>query len=878
MSTKYWIGSQWVSADGSTTTAPGIGDVGILGGILSGITLPQSGAVPFFGQATTEVGTLMVEGGSDPWTIEGTGGTGSKIDSLIVAMGSSVTVNSQLAVKSVSIQEVPGVTAPAIVNLNNGLAAGDTIDFQNQPGLVYTSAFDGTNTNITVSSDGVVVGEIALTGNAQLGPPTSDGKGGTSIIALGTQPYIGTPFSILTVSSANDIGRASGEYVQVGDNVVLPNAYQGTTGAATSITDPSTGQPYSQISVVFSGSAAIPNQFDRKVASVYDPSNPADNYMIQPWNLTFTNGTSSSTTTTPSLVGVPPPPLASNVTVSGNSTNPTFTWYYPSGSIDGVFFDIFDDSILANGQADLVYTSTIPGNTGTFTLPSLLDGGLTLQQNHHYTLDLYGVASRDPTQPLSNANSAAWSESYFDLESITGGTVPTVYLPTITSVGAYMFNISVIAGQTYFVDPAVATGYTYTTGAGNPNFASVELPAIQTAPYTVSFLNNGVQETDTVAPSTVLTFPSGGVGTFTVTGIDPADNLDPANATAFVTGLTFVSSGSFTGTQTPIVETICYCRGTLILTNQGEIAVEALKVGDQVRLFGGGTAPIIWIGEGRIPTTRGRRTAATPVIVRKGALADNVPNRDLRITKAHGLYLDGALIPVEFLVNHRSILWDDSAQEAWIYHIELETHDVLIANGAPAESYRDDGNRWLFQNANTGWHLPPKPACAPVVTGGPLVDAVWRRLLDRSGPRAGLPLTDDTDLHLLVNGGRVEAARPAAGVYVFGLSGPPYTVRIISRAAIPQELGLARDPRCLGVAIQRIVVRQGTRFRTLLAADALLARGFHTFEVEQGFRWTSGDAVLPNEAFAGFTGPLEIVLTVARTARYPYEGDRLMVA
>ena len=136
----------------------------------------------------------------------------------------------------------------------------------------------------------------------------------------------------------------------------------------------------------------------------------------------------------------------------------------------------------------------------------------------------------------------------------------------------------------------------------------------------------------------------------------------------------------------------------------------------------GEARPIAWIGTGRVLATRGRRNAATPVIVRKGALADNVPHRDLRVTKGHALYLDGVLIPVEFLVNHRSILWDDRAQEVTIYHIELETHDVLLANGAPAESYRDDGNRWLFQNANSGWDLPPQAACAPVLTGGPVVD------------------------------------------------------------------------------------------------------------------------------------------------------------
>jgi hypothetical protein len=64
---------------------------------------------------------------------------------------------------------------------------------------------------------------------------------------------------------------------------------------------------------------------------------------------------------------------------------------------------------------------------------------------------------------------------------------------------------------------------------------------------------------------------------------------------------------------------------------------------------------IVWIGTGRVLAVRGRRNAATPVIVRKGALADNVPYYDLRVTKGHAFYVDDVLIPVEFLVNHRSI-------------------------------------------------------------------------------------------------------------------------------------------------------------------------------------------------------------------------------
>ena len=119
--------------------------------------------------------------------------------------------------------------------------------------------------------------------------------------------------------------------------------------------------------------------------------------------------------------------------------------------------------------------------------------------------------------------------------------------------------------------------------------------------------------------------------------------------------------------------------------------------------------------------------------MRKGALADNVPHRDLRVTKGHSLFLDGVLIPVEFLVNHRSIRWDDRAQEAEIYHNELATHDVLIADGAPAESYRDDGNRWLFQNADVNWRQSRRRRlacqCLPGVLLWTRYGVCWSRLV-----------------------------------------------------------------------------------------------------------------------------------------------------
>jgi hypothetical protein len=287
---------------------------------------------------------------------------------------------------------------------------------------------------------------------------------------------------------------------------------------------------------------------------------------------------------------------------------------------------------------------------------------------------------------------------------------------------------------------------------------------------------------------------------------------------------------------------------------------------------------IVWVGTGKVLATQGQRNAATPVIMRKGALAVNVPHRDLRVTKGHSFYIDNVLIPVEFLVNHRSIIWDDQSQEVTIYHVELETHDVLVANGAPAESYRDDGNRWLFRNANSGWGQPPQAPCAPVLTGGPVVDAAWRRLLECTGPWLGVPMTDDPNLHLLVDGRRVDAASRSNVWHVFRLAAPPAVVRIVSRSGVPQEIGLARDPRCLGVALRQIMVTRGIQIRTIEAEDAVLTDGFHGYERDNDIRWTDGDAAVPAGLFEGLAGPVEVALRLGCKTSYPDEGTTLRAA
>jgi hypothetical protein len=347
---------------------------------------------------------------------------------------------------------------------------------------------------------------------------------------------------------------------------------------------------------------------------------------------------------------------------------------------------------------------------------------------------------------------------------------------------------------------------------------------------------------------------------------DANSNTETLDITGSYITQDFQLSNDGTNTTITDVEPLCFLPGTLILTPTGEIPVEDLRVGDSVVTLNGKARPIRWIGHGSLLTPAGRRGPATPVCIRRGALADNVPHRDLYVTKGHALYLHGVLIPAEFLVNHRTILWDDRGQEVRFYHIELEGHEILRANGAPAESYRDEANRWMFANANPAWDQPGVAPFAPVLTGGPRVDAVWQHLLERSGANLNSPTTTEPDLHLLIDGTRVEASRLTRDTYSFVIPDHASRIAIASRAAAPDVLGTFRDPRRLGVAITRIVLWYNNQPHIIDADDEALANGFHNYEPEEGCRWTNGHALLPVSLSA--SAPQILHLNIRHTTRY----------
>jgi hypothetical protein len=276
------------------------------------------------------------------------------------------------------------------------------------------------------------------------------------------------------------------------------------------------------------------------------------------WQVEFQNGVNTTTLALPSVSVIPanPVPFPSNVTITANGTTPTISWALPPGTNPNAFrVNIFDKSQLtANGTNQTIFTTNINPAATSFTVPA--SAGLIVGGN--YAIAFQVIDTRDG-QPLpANANNQnqdilTRSVSYFDFSPPSAGAPPVIQLPAIDANGVYHFNVgSVGPNSVTFIDPTVAIGYIYDTGQGDPNFASVLLPDVGGGQFDLSYLLNGSEVMTMLDAGIQYFFPAGGVGEFTVTGIDPSAGVDPTNALSFVTGLTFVDDGSFTGTMTPI--------------------------------------------------------------------------------------------------------------------------------------------------------------------------------------------------------------------------------------------------------------------------------------------------------------------------------------
>ena len=215
-----------------------------------------------------------------------------------------------------------------------------------------------------------------------------------------------------------------------------------------------------------------------------------------------------------------------------------------------------------------------------------------------------------------------------------------------------------------------------------------------------------------------------------------------------------ISSLSDSGGSDDTLTAACYCKGTLIMTAAGEVAVEDLAVGDQVMTISGDLEPVIWLGNSTINCERQlHRDKAYPIRILKDAFGTNLPKRDLFLSPDHSVYIDGVMIPAYCLINGTTITQEMTETLVTYYHVELPKHQAILAEGLPAESYLEtsEENRHFFSSSSDQSSVtkidaqyPPCPSDTPawkhiwdtqgfakLTQDGPILDAVKAKLAAR---------------------------------------------------------------------------------------------------------------------------------------------------
>jgi hypothetical protein len=289
--------------------------------------------------------------------------------------------------------------------------------------------------------------------------------------------------------------------------------------------------------------------------------------------------------------------------------------------------------------------------------------------------------------------------------------------------------------------------------------------------------------------------------------------------------------------------------------------------------------PIRWIGRRRIGlTTHSQPAVAAPIRIEREAFAANLPHRDLLVSPDHAIFVDGKLICARQLVNGMTIRQEVSHKKVEYFHVELDQHAIILAEGLPAESYLDTGNRGFFSNSTVPRMLHPDltdakdfptrqaASCQPFVFDEDNVRPVWKRLaaraaiLGRSIPN--LVTTSKSDLHLMIDGRRVRSIAEQAGRFTFIIPRETGNVSLASRAGAPTDARpWLEDRRCLGIYVARIALRAGDEVYDMPLDHPGLAKGWWAVEREGVAmrRWTNGDAILPLPRFSGLA-TLEITL------------------
>lgn len=483
-------------------------------------------------------------------------------------------------------------------------------------------------------------------------------------------------------------------------------------------------------------------------------------------------------------------------------------------------------NVIITNNAAVSATGWNIGQTGSSAIVTVDSGAsLTLDNSDKIAPNSHVVVGNGGTLILGGYATTTSDLIQFDG---SGGTIE-IAAGTTPSIIQYITNIT--ENDTIIIDGLNANGYTYVDGV-----------------YTLT--SNGTA----ISGTSSFQLPAANEGTtFTVSTV----TVDNGNGT------------TTTKTVLNAQDVVCFLPGSMILTTEGDVAVENLQIGDDVVAFDWKTGektvrPVIWIGKSHatVQPHLADDEAAYPVRVLKNAVAEGVPYKDMLITPEHCLFFEGKFVPVRMLVNGSSIFYDKSIMSYDYYHLETAEHSVIVADGMLTESYLDTGNRRSFRQegkvASIGGRAKTweADAGAELCVDRAFVEPLFRKLEARkSSITEGLQnadvvaLTNDANLHLVTETGAViRPVRRDGQRYNFMLPANVASVRIVSRASRPADVigPFVDDRRQMGVAVGSVTFVTAARQENIVAhlAEAK-PEGWHADMSQADVAWTTGNAVLP---------------------------------
>lgn len=398
------------------------------------------------------------------------------------------------------------------------------------------------------------------------------------------------------------------------------------------------------------------------------------------------------------------------------------------------------------------------------------------------------------------------------------------------------------------------TDLTFTMGGVRYDFTAADLTL--TEPSTDNFTIGGTS--------------TGGSGPSTAT----LDLLSNSGGSNFAHGSSVTADGAIYGVDGSNIAWAsaapCFAAGTLIRTPRGDVAVETLTSGDLVIVAGGETRSVKRIGHSDVDFRAMPNARDTlPIRIAAEAFGPGRPSQDLVLSPDHAICIDvlgEVLIPVGRLINGSTIAQLEVDTIAY-WHVELESHDILIANGFPAESDLVIGNR---PGLDEPLGLPAVHAegrerthagfCRPVMTEGQTLGFIRQRLDARALTLGWTPSTDP-ELRLSVDG-EILAPLVEDGVAAFLFPSSAKDVRLLSNTFCPKAFG-RNDGRTLGIMLLGVSFcgQAGEPRRIRLDDERLGIRHAQESQQDLAWRWTDGEAGLNPELWTGLTGGVSLLVS-----------------